>query len=706
MLILSLLALGITSLMGQIVITRELMVSFYGNEFFIGWIFFGWLIWTAVGCLMPRFFFQEKSRTVLLLICHLAGALLFLLEIFLVRLSKSFLGLAPGQVPDLMAALFFSLIILAPLCLILGMQFSLSCDYWKKPGTAYFWEAIGFVIAGVVFNYFLVSLNEFQIIAFVWWVNIIPAVIIGRNSLRCVTASEAKQSFFYGTVLFVSLFLFFYAASLNLMASSLRYPKEKLLETTNSIYGKLDVTQTKGQYNFYHNGLATGTSNDQAFNECLIHFPMLSYPNPRKILFIDAGFNGALSEILKYAPTEVYYAQINPDLLRLSERYTPNASLKDPRVHLFQGDPRRYFKIMPHDFDVMIVNLPNPSTAMINRYFSDDFFKEARRHLKADGIFSTHLTFAPEYVSIPLEDLGASIYKTLQRSFSSLIILPEDNLFFLASNRAIVHDPKILIERMQVRGVRPYFLTARYMNFRYSTDRIQKITQAFESNKSDINLDLKPKAYYYNLTYWLSVFHQGIAGLIRLAGNINYNVLLGIGLCLLAFVVVLLRPQNLLMTAMSVGGFSLMSAQMLIIYVFQVFYGNLYYKIASIICVVMLGLALGALMGKRARTRNPAMIGGLHLLMAVYFLVWLFFFKALWWLVALTIGIFVGFEFTYLVFLGQALYAADLMGSCIGSLLTGVFFLPVFGVSKTLLLLGGMNAVMAAGLFSRTFRKI
>ena len=50
--------------------------------------------------------------------------------------------------------------------------------------------------------------------------------------------------------------------------------------------------------------------------------------------------------------------------------------------------------------------------------------------------------------------------------------------------------------------------------------------------------------------------------------------------------------------AMSMGGFSLMSAEVIVIYGFQVFYGNLYYKIAWIISAFMAATAAGSFLGE------------------------------------------------------------------------------------------------------------
>ena len=61
MIFLSLFILGFSSLVAQIVMTRELVVSFYGNEFFIGWLLFAWLFWVGIGSIIIK-----SSRKILL----------------------------------------------------------------------------------------------------------------------------------------------------------------------------------------------------------------------------------------------------------------------------------------------------------------------------------------------------------------------------------------------------------------------------------------------------------------------------------------------------------------------------------------------------------------------------------------------------------------------------------------------------------------
>ena len=357
----------------------------------------------------------------------------------------------------------------------------------------------------------------------------------------------------------LGLVCFLCSQQLNIRSAALRFPNEQLMETKNSVYGNLAVTRTGNQLNFYESGLPVGTSQDEAFNEYLVHFPMLSHADPQKVLLIGTGFSGALREILKYTPKQVFYTELDPSIIGLARAYIPafRHILDGGRVLVIKEDPRRSLKSLPKDLDVVIINLPNPSTALINRYFTDDFFKEVRGHLKPDGVMATHLVFAADSISAPLGDLGTCLYKTIQKNFPSVVVLPEDVLFILASGKPLSHDPQELVRRLRERGIHNYFVNPPAIDYRYTTDRIGKTQEVFKTNTTArINSDLHPQGYLYNLIYWLSIFHQDFAGIFASIMRTNYCVVL-----LLAVFLILLLRKHLLVTAMSVGGFSLMAAE-------------------------------------------------------------------------------------------------------------------------------------------------
>jgi len=752
--IFSLFVLGISSIIGQVIIIRELMISFYGNEFFIGWTLFAWLFWVGLGALL---FKKLKNSFKALISCHILVALFLPLEIYLIRISKRLLGTPVGEIPNLTPALPYAFLIIAPLCLVLGFQFVTANKTWKSfsksklsqlLGKSYFYETIGFIAGGLLFSYFLVFINEFTVSGILAWLNLFAAgflIFVIKNKLIFF-----KISIFILLIAFAGIFI--WAKDINIETNKLRFPNQELVESKNSIYGNIAVTAlsavktplsgvTKTQYNFYESGLLLGADQETIFNEYLVQFPLLYHSNPKKILLVGTGFNGALKEISKHQPDKIYYLELDPLLIKTINKY-----INLPNTKIINQDARYFLKNSLEKFDVAIINLPNPSTALINRFYSQEFLKEVKTHLAPSGILATHLSSSPNYLNPELENLQASIYKTVKKVFPSLVILPENTNFFIASQNNLNYDPQLLIKRLKQRNIKNNFVTENYIEYRLTNDRVQSIINLLEKNKTaKINKDQRPISYYYNFVYWISYFHSGLAKFLAFLSKINFWWV--IGLFILLIILIILKKSEILFLrlqggvinlkkigglkgrplaasknsisdfffplAMAVAGFSLMAAEVIIIYAFQVSYGYLYYKIGLIITALMIGMSMGTWLGikkiPRAKISYLLIAHGLIIGFCVLFLLSSKIFISYFILVAL-IGAIIGFEFPVAnkLYLSQikntnrkvgTIYGADLLGSCLGASLVSIFILPIFGVFQALILIAILNVLILVSLY-------
>ena len=119
--------LGFSSLISQVVVIRELAMSFYGNEFFIGWVLFCWLLGTSLGSILGSKLSRDPPRAFRsLAICHVLIAILFPMTIVLIRSGKPILGTSAGAMPEFILSLLYSLAVLVPLCGVMGMQFAVA----------------------------------------------------------------------------------------------------------------------------------------------------------------------------------------------------------------------------------------------------------------------------------------------------------------------------------------------------------------------------------------------------------------------------------------------------------------------------------------------------------------------------------------------------------------------------------------------------
>ncbi|OGZ32342.1 MAG: hypothetical protein A2V69_02645 [Candidatus Portnoybacteria bacterium RBG_13_40_8] len=728
--IFSLIVLGITSIVSQLIVIRELNTSFFGNEFFIGWTLFSWLFWTGIGSLLLNKLVKEENIFKLLVISNILIPIFLSLEIFLIRFSRILITAQAGQIPNLIPALLYGFIVLAPLCLILGLQFTIIARLWKYNyqgielsraiGKSYILETIGFIIGGLAFGYFLIFVNEFYGASIIALLNLLAGIFILAH--RKIAGLKFLSIAFFG--FFILIFIF--SPFIDYQTNVFRFPNQTLIESKNSLYGNIAVTQLKDQYNFYESGLFLGTNKENIFNEC-VHIPLLYHQNPKNILLIGNGFNGIIKEILKHNPDKIYYLELDSELIKTTEKYFSNnlsVNLNDKRVEIINLDARYFLKNSAEKFDLIIVNLPNPSTALINRFYTDEFYKEAKIHLSENGILSTYLKLSANYFGPEIENLDTSLYLALKNNFDSVLILPEDQHLFIASQNQLDNNPDSLIQRLEEREIKSNFVNEEYIKYRLNNDRVRTLNDLLDKNQTaKINQDQLPISCYYNFIYWISSFYPNLAKIFASLGELKFGWI--IVMAIFGSLIFFHGPRKKIPLVMAIAGFSLMAIEIIIIFGFQIFYGYLYYKISLIITALMTGMTLGSwLANRKLEQKTIKSIIKIHALIIVFSLILLFGFYSLFrislkssifieitFLIAAgLIGAIVGFEFPIINKLyleqktllrsssygGQAgiIYGADLIGSCLGAFLVSIFLVPIFGIYQALIFLGILNFII------------
>ena len=177
----------------------------------------------------------------------------------------------------------------------------------------------------------------------------------------------------------------------------------KLLAVRNSAYGNLAVVDNGGSRSLYENGLVLFTAPDPAAAEEAVHYALLAHPAPRRVLLIGGGVNGSLAQALQHPSVQdIDYVEIDPAVLDLSRLYFPefwNPIAADPRVRVHVTDGRWFLKAGSGRYDVIIVNLPDPQTAQLNRFYTLEFFAQAARRLAVSGVLALQLSGSEDYPS-------------------------------------------------------------------------------------------------------------------------------------------------------------------------------------------------------------------------------------------------------------------------------------------------------------------
>jgi spermidine synthase len=624
---LTLAAVGFTSTVAQVVLLRELVATFYGNELLLGLILMAWLAWVAAGAWGLSRYLQPLISNLQSLI--FLSAVLFPAQIALVRGTRTLLGVTPGafvEVGPMVGAVVLSL---APLCLLGGLSFTLGVQATvERGGTAgqgYVWESAGAVAGGALFSFvFIYWLNPFQTALLVGALDLavaaqlsspmrvqgqrppsIPPVGRGGGPIPSPVGTGEGQG--GGShvarisllALSALLLLGFFPAGDFLQRVTLRWQTSDLAFAADSPYGRLTIQARDGQRAFFQDGLLLFETQG-ARPEEVVHFPMLAHPDPAGVLLVGGGVAGDVREILKHPVAHVTYVELDPLLIEAAQAHLPPedaAALRDPRLTLVLADGRQYVRTAESTFDVVILDLPEPATGTLNRFYTREFFAEVRARLNPGGIFALGLPSSENYWSPELAQRNSSIYRTLQAVFPETLALSGESVFFLASAAPVEADPAVLIGRLAGRGISTRRVTPGYIRYVFTTDRFARGQRELEADRGTrLNTDLSPICYYYDMVLWLSRFYPGLsAALVRPAGLPGWVAIV----VPLAVLVAGARWRRGWAVPLVVAGIGLsqMTLEMVILLAFQVQYGTLYAAVSLIVAAFMAGLALGGMVG-------------------------------------------------------------------------------------------------------------
>jgi len=721
--------LGLTSIIGQIIILRELIVVFYGNELSLGVILASWLFWVSAGSgLGARLVDRSRSKERLLSNIQLATALALPLNIFLIRNIKSILKISTGEIIGFVPMFGSSFLSLSFICMMLGFTFTLlskmSAEKSNVPskeiGKTYLLEGMGASIGGLVYSFFLIkTLTPFQNIFIVGGINLATSILFNKNILQLLYL-----------IVISAAFIFNWPLHLEKYTRKLQFRPFELIESVDSVYGNISVTKTAAQFSFYENGLLMFTTGDRLTSEESVHYAMLEHPSPKNILLIGGGMSGSLKEILKHPVEKVDYLELDPLIIKLAEKYL--APIKDKRVNIIHMDGRVFVKSAPSPYDVVILNLPDPHTAMLNRFYSVEFFREVEKILAPGGIFSFSLSSSENYINPEQAQYLAGIYNTLETQFQDIKILPGDIATFLASNKMdlLTYDADILIRRLEQRKIDTKFVREYYLPFKLSRMRIKYIEDSVsESSEAKINQDFKPIGYLYHMSLWTTLFYSG-RGLLPYIERINLTLfaLIIVVLFSLAFLIQKLKKSSFktpVILSIGTTGMSEISFQIIVILAFQFLYGYMYYRLGLILTSFMIGLVAGSFCINRVLDKiknEKALYLKTQGIISVYPLILplIFLYIAKMNLVSPDIGNKLQTSFAFLPVIagfiggfqfplankiclknsGDAgktaglLYGADLFGACIGGLLVGVILIPILGIIQTCILLSLINLLI------------
>lgn len=697
--------IGFISILGQVILLRELNTAFFGIELIYILALGIWLAGTALGVLID---YRKKSiSSNALNILFIIWGIAFLLDIYFIRSIRSVFSEAPGTYLQFSNQFIGIAAAVIPVSIILGLMFRHSARIYISSGNtlakAYSIESIGGVFGGLAST----LLMKFNIS------NFDSAVLCCLVSYIAIFYSYSgnKSAVNIASYLFASALALLYIFSFKIDFGMTKLNHPYLVETKDTPYGRVSVTSREGQTSVFENDVLSFET-ESIEPEEFVQLSMLQHPNPQSVLVLGGGIDGTIYELSKLNLNKIDYVELNYKLIDAVKDYlsddTQNA-FTSPNFSLIIDDPRLFLSRCGK-YDVILIGISEPNSGQTNRFFTKEFFEQCSYRLNPGGITAVRLRSAENLWTRQLTARNGSVYNSMRNVFHNVIALPGTTDILIASESNLESDPIKLSGRFASRNINTKLVSPQFINYIYTNDRFFRINHILSSSNAQMNLDLKPVTYQYSTTVWLSKFFPDLmqADFPSFNKRVNLKKIGASAFILLAVIFFFLKKSNGSLgriLLVFIAGFIGMVFETMLILIYQSRSGILYQNIGILLTAFMLGLSIGTYLLDRLYKSN---IKSQYIFKSAGFLIIIllgvvnFFLNDL-----INTGMFTGLAGTSFLLLISAIfvagifahaslfrspdqlntiapvYSADVLGGSLGSLLSTFILIPFLGIIPT-----------------------
>ncbi|MHC4475779.1 MAG: 4Fe-4S binding protein [Planctomycetota bacterium] len=751
-------AYGLFTIAAQTLLFREFITTFEGNDISVG-VFFGtWFLWVGLGAVIVY-----KIKTIadkllgnveLLFLAYLPA---FVLQLVLIVQARELAGVEAYELLPIRTILLLSVVLNAPLSIITGMLFPVACRWVERDtklavSRVYILEAVGSFVGGLGVTILLAFGMSAAKVALILGVILSASVFVVQLtrlfSTKAVASYRVITCLLSFSIPLAGLICILLAVDQTLMHGMRAMKWTKLLDA-DALEGSFQTPQAEylygtyqGQWIVVREASVCEALPDESSAGRIAAVGLCQNPKGRKVLVIGSGL--ALCRQLLLLPQIEHITWTHPDgqyVQRINSFVPDRLRIDDERLSLLAGDIRPHLIEKQSFYDLAIINLPEATSSVLNRYYTLEFYRRIKESLSPGGILAVSVAGGENIMGTELVNLGASVKLTLDRVFSRLALTPGEQTWFIASDsQELTGNPGTLRDRFaQVESGTEVFPPDGLLSV-YLPDRAAAALEAYATADLPENLlvnrDTRPLTHLYSL---LLAAKQSGAAVTRL---VKYVAVAG-PLAFIApiLVLVVLRVAYILKTAgqgkpssfdttfliFSAGSLGI-GVVIVLMYLYQTRFGSLYLHIGLISSVFMVGLTAGAvfltsLLTSGSKTRPHVLLFAVifvHILILVAVAFWPaeqythLAFAAAFILCGLCSGGYFPIAARQLADsafeagqVGSKLETADHLGAAIGGVLTSLALVPLLGAKVTLflfVLLIGANVPLAVMLVHKPER--
>jgi spermidine synthase len=175
---------------------------------------------------------------------------------------------------------------------------------------------------------------------------------------------------------------------------------DEIILARSSQYQRIVVTRWKNDVRLFLNGHLQFSSRDEhRYHEALVHPALSAVPHARRVLVLGGGDGLAVREILRHPGIEaIRVVDLDPVMTDLFTRHPELArlngrSLSDPKVRIVNQDAFVWLArggaaggLDDDAFDLIVVDLPDPSSFSLGKLYTTGFYRLLSRHLSRQGL--------------------------------------------------------------------------------------------------------------------------------------------------------------------------------------------------------------------------------------------------------------------------------------------------------------------------------
>jgi predicted membrane-bound spermidine synthase/Na+-translocating ferredoxin:NAD+ oxidoreductase RnfG subunit len=720
---------GFFTIAAQSLLFREFLTTFEGSDISVGIFFASWFVWVGLGAIIvnkiPTLAEKLLKNIEFVFLIYLPA---FILELILIIQARELAGIESFTLLPISAILLLSIVVNAPVSIITGLLFPIACRWieteHKQPiSRVYLIEAAGSFSGGLSVTVLLAAglglIRIFFIPAFLVSISVFLLQVIK-------TKQNAKLKTTTGLVFLIPLcilLLFTFGVDKTMM-HHLRVVKWTKLLPAESLTGSFRTAQAEYLYGSYQGQWIVSCQGgicqalpDEAAAGRIAAISLCQKPDAKRILVVGSGLGICRQLLLLPQMQTITWTHSDSQYVRKINNFIPSElKITDRRFSPFAGDIRQLLTEKQQLFDIVIINLPDATNSVLNRYYTLEFYQQLKKSLVPDGLVAVRIAGGENIMGTELVNLGASTKLTLEQVFSRLVLTPGEDTFFIASDsESLTDQPGTLQDRFAtienasrifpLQGLLSVYLPDR------ATAAMKNYSRADLPDNFLINYDSKPLTHLYSLLLTAKQSGAPAARLIKhliLAGPLAF--LTPILVFVFFRVIYLLKsPQqgkpssfDSSFLVFSAGGVAI-GMVITLCYLYQTYFGSLYLHIGIISSLFMLGLTAGAALTRHILKRSSKQpeiflfaIASIHSLVLCSIAVWP---GQLWYHLTFACffvlcGICAGCYFPIAAKqLAEStletttsagkLETADHLGASVGGLLTSLILVPVLGTKLT-----------------------